>query len=141
MTVLPAWFNRMIWSTCNVEYSRKWLRIVSGEPSRPPEFTFRILRLPFLVFGTKVERPGRRSVAVFAEPTRGIVFQRELEERHTIGASSRFLIRLRTHEIADQGHILIGRQLNDPLAEAGILRPLAGRAEENFGRRAMRILL
>ena len=44
----------------------------------------------------------------FAEPTRGIVFQRELEERDTFGASSRFLIRLRTHEIADQGHILIG---------------------------------
>ena len=53
----------------------------------------------------------------------------------------RFLIRLRTHEIADQGHILIGRQLNDPLAEAGILRRLAGRDEENFGRRAKRILL
>ena len=106
-----------------------------------PRVTFRILRLPFLVFGTKFECPGRRSVAVFAEPTRGIVFQRELEERHTIGASSRFLIRLRTHEIADQGHILIGRQLNDPVAEAGILRRLAGRDEENFGRRAMRILL
>ena len=37
--------------------------------------------------------------------------------------------------------VMIGRQLNDPLAEAGILRPLAGRAEENFGRRAMLILL
>ena len=59
--------------------------------------TFRFFRLPFLVFGTKFECPGRRSVAVFAEPTRGIVFQRELEERDTFGASSRFLIRLRTH--------------------------------------------
>ena len=84
-----------------------------------PRVTFRILRLPFLVFGTKFECPGRRSVAVFAEPTRGIVFQRELEERDTFGASSRFLIRLRTHEIADQGHILIGRQLNDHLARGG----------------------
>ena len=78
------------------------LRRVKQTARDGPRVTFRILRLPFLVFGTKVERPGWRSVAVFAEPTRGIVFQRELEERDTIGASSRFLIRLRTHEIADQ---------------------------------------
>ena len=39
-----------------------------------PRVTFRILRLPFLVFGTKVVCPGRWSVAVFAEPTREIVF-------------------------------------------------------------------
>ena len=37
--------------------------------------------------------------------------------------------------------VMIDRQLNDTVAEAGILRPLVGRAEENFGRRAMRILL
>ena len=41
------------------------LRRVKRTARDGPRVTFRILRLPFLVFGTKVECPGRRSVAVF----------------------------------------------------------------------------
>ena len=73
---------------------------------------------------SSIRHKGRMSRAVVgrgfcrADPRNSI--QRELGERDTIGASSRFLIRLCTHEIADKGYIWIGVVLGQLIHSFGV---------------------
>src|SRR5262249_8588516 len=61
----------------------------------------------------------------FAEPQLDAAAGEEVERRHTLGDTDR----------------VIGRELDDPVTEPDAPGALARRAEEHFGRRAVRILL
>ena len=76
-----------------------------------------VFPLPFQILFPQVHRPGCGALAV-ARPA--VVGERELEERHTVGAPARLLVRLRAHEVADHRDVavaLIVRELLLPLDE------------------------
>ena len=117
---LPAWFNRMTWSICELRtaaicgarsrVSRSGPRPVRGRGPRGWRAS------------TSRTHPTNRPCRVPAVCGWGqpIITQCEPKERDAVGAAARFLIGLGAHEIAGQSNVGVGdviRQLVEPLGE------------------------
>ena len=94
---------------------RSLLRIVSGEPIRPPRsaaaWASGLACLPLVVLVPHVDRAGRRPPAAGAL---AVEAQRELEEGVAVGPGARLLVGLGAHEERDQGDVWIGPVVGEP---------------------------
>ena len=108
---LPAWFSKMIWSTCEVSNLRAYCESSPASRSAPPTPPWRALRdslLPFLVLLLQTYHAWRWAQAILPNAVCPVIPQRELEKRNTIGPSPRLLVRLGAHKIAHERHVRVG---------------------------------